>query len=66
MNGFQLAKEVQKIDPKSKICFITAFEIQDSEFSKIFPNSEVKCFITKPVSKDKLLKHVEAVLELAA
>lgn len=65
MNGFQLYKEMRKIDDKPKICFITAFEMFYDEFAKVFPSLSVKCFITKPISPADLIKQVQAELEVA-
>ena len=31
MNGFELYKEIRKIDDKVKVCFVTAFDIQREE-----------------------------------
>ena len=35
MNGYELIKEVKKVKPKVKIFFITAFQINDLEFSRV-------------------------------
>lgn len=64
-NGFQLYKEMRKIDSKPKVCFITAFEMYYEEFIKVFPNVPVKCFIKKPVEPKDLLKQIKAELEPA-
>jgi two-component system catabolic regulation response regulator CreB/two-component system response regulator ChvI len=64
-NGFQLYKEMRKIDSKPKVCFITAFEMYYEEFIKVFPNVPVKCFIKKPVEPKNLLKQIKAELEPA-
>ena len=39
MNGFELYKEIRKIDDKVKICFITAFDVYHGEIKKEFLNS---------------------------
>jgi two-component system catabolic regulation response regulator CreB/two-component system response regulator ChvI len=64
-NGFQLYKEMRKIDSKPKVCFITAFEMYYEEFIKVFPNVPVKCFIKKPIEPKDLLKQIKAELEPA-
>ena len=38
MNGFQLCKAIRKLDENVKIFFMTAFEIQLSEFEKVLPS----------------------------
>ncbi len=49
MNGFEVARAVKEIRPNIKIAFITAFEINKSEFEKVLPSTKVDAFITKPV-----------------
>jgi DNA-binding response OmpR family regulator len=56
INGFQLYRELHKLDQKAKICFITAFEIYYDEFKKMFPKIRVNCFVRKPVSIEELRK----------
>jgi two-component system catabolic regulation response regulator CreB/two-component system response regulator ChvI len=50
MNGFELYREIRKIDEKVGICFFTAFDIYNDEFEKMFPQVRVKGFLKKPVS----------------
>jgi DNA-binding response OmpR family regulator len=49
MNGFELCREIKKRDEKIKIFFMTAFEIQLSEFEKVLPSTKVDGFIKKPI-----------------
>src|SRR5438876_9862445 len=51
MNGFEVCRELKKIDSLTKVCFLTAFEIHETEFRNLFPESEVSCFLdkTKPI-----------------
>lgn len=64
MNGFQLYRELRKIDDKAKICFITAFEIYYDEFRRVFPKVRVNCFVRKPVGIQELSKIIREELEL--
>lgn len=63
MNGFELYRKLQKIDPKPKICFVTAFEMYYDEFRRVFPSMDVKCFIRKPVSITDLVRQVNSEFE---
>ena len=54
MNGFELYKEIRKSDEQVKICFITAYEIDNNDFTKSFPTMTLRHFIKKPISLDKL------------
>ena len=76
MNGFELYKEIRKIDDKVKVCFITAFDVDHGEIKKEFQSSlnityrdepgkkdlDVKCFIQKPIDIDELVKRVKEEL----
>ena len=62
MSGFELFREIRKLDPKVRVCFITAFEIYFDEFKKVFPKVHVSCFIRKPVTVKQLAEAVRAEL----
>ena len=47
LSGIQLAKKVKEINPAVKTVLMTAFEIRDSEFSKVFPSTPVDGFCSK-------------------
>ena len=54
INGFELYKELKKIDDKPKVCFITAYELYYDALKKDFPELDVGCFIKKPISIEDL------------
>lgn len=62
MNGFEFYQEIKNRDEKVKICFITAYEEYRLEFAKLFPDSEVNCFIKKPIDLRTLAKIVKSRL----
>jgi DNA-binding response OmpR family regulator len=63
MNGFELYKEIRKIDEKARVCFLTASEMYH-ESLRVPPQTlnDVKCFIPKPISIDDFIKRVEEEL----
>ena len=63
MNGFELYKEIRKIDEKARVCFLTASEMYH-ESLRVPPQTlnDVKCFIPKPISIDDFIKRVEEAL----
>jgi two-component system response regulator ChvI len=64
MNGFELYDNIRKLDNKVKICFITASEMYYEEVRKqIFPESDVNCFIRKPVANEDLVQQVKEILQ---
>jgi len=58
MNGFELYRKLRNKDGNAKVCFMTAFEIYEQEFKKVFPNYEIHCFIRKPTAIKDLVKIV--------
>ena len=62
MNGYELYKEIRKIDNKVKVCFLSASEIYDKNLRKVSPPSDVKCFISKPIQMNDLIRTVNAEL----
>jgi len=62
MTGFQLYREIRKIDGKIKIAFMTAFDVYEGEFHKVLPHIEVKCFFKKPVRMNELVRRVKEEL----
>jgi two-component system, OmpR family, response regulator ChvI len=63
LNGFQLYREIRKKAGRAKVCFMTAFEVYREEFEKVFPDYDIKCFLTKPLGIKDLQKIIEAELE---
>ena len=64
MNGFELYREIEKIDNKAKVCFITAFEVYYKSLRELFPTVKVDCFIKKPITTDDLVERI--MMELVA
>jgi two-component system, OmpR family, response regulator ChvI len=60
MSGFKLYKEIMLIDPKAKICFITAFVTYHKYITE---NTNIHCFIKKPIMIEQLLEHIKPVLQ---
>lgn len=59
MDGFQLYQELQKIDNKTKICFMTAFEIYYDALKEMFPDSYSSiCFVKKPFAMQDFVKRI--------
>jgi DNA-binding response OmpR family regulator len=67
LSGFQLYREIKKIDPAITACFLSPFEIHPSEFEKVFPSlKDVKTIIKKPVSIYLLLREITPLLRTSA
>jgi DNA-binding response OmpR family regulator len=63
MDGFELYSEIQKIDSKAKVCFLTASELYYKEFRKKGYNAlEKDLFIRKPIENEKLVKEMDRLI----
>jgi CheY-like chemotaxis protein len=62
MNGFELYRKIREKNGSIPIAFITAFEINEDEFSKVMPSIKVKDFIKKPIRIPDLLERLNLIL----
>jgi DNA-binding response OmpR family regulator len=65
MDGFELYREIKKVDRKAKICFLTASELYYENFRKEkFADLDKELFIIKPISNAELLKKIDFILKV--
>ncbi len=64
MNGFELFRAIRKIDSRTKFAFMTAFEIHQDEFNKVFKNTQVKLFLKKPFRASELVAKINEELQV--
>jgi DNA-binding response OmpR family regulator len=65
MNGFELFREIKKIDSKVKVCFLTALnELYDYEVfrKEVFPKAGERYFIQKPIENEEMIKRVKEMI----
>jgi DNA-binding NtrC family response regulator len=62
LSGIQLARKVKEINPKVKVILMTAFEIRDNEFSKVFPSMHVDGFVQKPIGISDLTNKILSII----
>ena len=63
MNGFELYREIRKVNDKVRVCFVTAFDLQeeDEDDLKSVATSYVKPItIRKPIAIDDLVRIVKS------
>jgi DNA-binding NtrC family response regulator len=58
MSGIRLARKVKEINPDVKVVLMTSFEINDNEFSKVFPSTQVDGFVQKPANIENLTNKI--------
>jgi DNA-binding response OmpR family regulator len=63
MDGFELNNELQKIDDKVNVCFLTASELYYKEFRKEeYCALDKELFIRKPVENEELIKEISRLI----
>jgi two-component SAPR family response regulator len=62
MNGFEFVGKARKINPKVKILLMTAFEIDDKEFSRVLPKPKIDGLIQKPASSTQILSTISKII----
>ena len=64
MNGFELYREIKRVDHATRVCFCTAHENEYREpFRKAFPELDSDSFIPKPATLNGLLTRIEEELQ---
>jgi FixJ family two-component response regulator len=58
-NGFDIAMRARAVNPHVPIVFVTAFEINRSEFKKVFPSIQGINFLQKPFRLNTMLEMVK-------
>jgi DNA-binding NtrC family response regulator len=62
LSGIQLARKVKEVNPAVKVVLMTAFEIKDNEFSKVFPSTHVDGFVQKPIGIKDLTNKILSII----
>jgi DNA-binding response OmpR family regulator len=66
MNGFELYRELKKIEKRVKVCFITALtELYEYDKFKeeVSPKEDERYFIPKPIENEDLIKRVNGIID---
>ena len=62
LNGFELYRDIKRLDKKVKTCFLTAGEMYYGVYPDIFSLLPANCFIRKPVENKELLRRIDEIL----
>jgi two-component system, OmpR family, response regulator ChvI len=62
MNGFDLYREMRKIDPQVRVLFFTASETYYEDLEHLFPTFNKKQFIVKPTQIEELVEKINTEL----
>ena len=62
MNGFELHRQIKKIDYKAKVCFLSAGEMDYEKFRKeLLPALDDNCYIQKPIETEMLIRRLNRI-----
>jgi len=61
MSGFEFCRRVKELRPEALVILMTAFEMNQSEFSKVMPSTSVDGFISKPISLKELNELIDKI-----
>lgn len=61
-DGFEVYKEILKIDNKVKVCFLTAGDINYRSLKETFPTLGENQFIRKPIENIELIKQIHKII----
>jgi two-component system, OmpR family, response regulator ChvI len=63
MNGFQLYNEMRKINSRVRVCFITAFDIQQTDMETIASSNKKSLnLIRKPIAIEEMVEEIKKQL----
>jgi two-component system, OmpR family, response regulator ChvI len=63
-DGFEVYKEVMKIDNRVKVCFLTAGDVNYRLLKETFPTLDENQFIRKPIENTELIRQVHKIINL--
>jgi two-component system, OmpR family, response regulator ChvI len=63
MSGFELYRKIRKQGVGTPVVFMTAFDVHQKEFEKMFPDLKPKALLRKPISISELAARVDEILD---
>ena len=64
-DGFEVYKEVMKIDNRVKVCFLTAGDVNYRSLKEKFQTLGENQFIRKPIENTELIRQVHKIIKLS-
>ena len=61
-DGFEVYKEILKIDNRVQVCFLTAGDINYRSLKETFPTLDENQFIRKPIENIELIKQIHKII----
>jgi two-component system, OmpR family, copper resistance phosphate regulon response regulator CusR len=62
MSGFEFCRKVKTLRPAAPVILMTAFEINQSEFDTVMPNTKADGFIQKPIALKNLMALIDGLV----
>ena len=61
MNGFELCEKLLELDVSTRVCCMSAAEVNIEALREVYPKTRsIGCFIKKPVTAEYLIKRLLA------
>ena len=68
INGFELYRQIKKIDDKAKVCFLTGSELYHGVYADIyadiFNTLDERYFIQKPIENEELIARLNKIIKI--
>ena len=61
-DGFEVYKEILKVDNRVQVCFLTAGDINYRSLKETFPTLDENQFIRKPIENIELIKQIHKII----
>jgi len=62
INGFDLYRQIKRLDKNVKVCFLTAGEMYYGVYSDIFSSLPANYFMRKPIDNQGLMKWISDII----
>jgi two-component system response regulator ChvI len=63
MDGFDLYQQFKKIDDRTAVCFLTAFDVEEDDCAKrLLLDPRVKAFLKKPIGISELILKINEIM----
>jgi two-component SAPR family response regulator len=62
LSGFELYREIRRLDKKIKVCFLTAGEMYYGAYSDMFSSLPANHFIRKPIDNEGLVERINDII----
>src|SRR5580698_5832652 len=63
LDGYELFEKFTKHDPKTNVCFLTAFDLAPEDYERFTSDRRMKGFLNKPVGFAELITRINQAIK---